>query len=158
MNVRKSLTLSTREYYMTHLLIINTIIPPILRITHKEIEVLAAFLTVPPDVRFTSLGRKLVRDALSLSPSSISNYMKALITKKFILTSPQDESIPIGVAPNILPNPTQEYHIRIIHDPSLPEPPPQTYEETNHNLNIIYNGQDQSEETIQQEDHQHIPY
>jgi hypothetical protein len=87
--------------------------------------------------------------------------MKILISKKFILSSPDDDMTPIGIAPNILPTPIQEYHIRITHDPTLPDIDTKvevTYEETNHNLNIIYNEQDQGKEEHHQEDHQHIPY
>ena len=124
MNVRKSLTLPTMEYYMTHLSIINTIIPSKMRITPREIDVLACFLTIPTASRFTSHGRKTVMDMLALSKSSMSNHMRALIDKKFIVVSPEDGVTPIDIAPYVLPTPTQEYHIRITHDPSLPDTVP----------------------------------
>ena len=150
MIVRKALTLPTLEYYVTHLSVINIVIPPILRISPREIDVLGAFLSLPAETRFTSYGRKQVRDTLELSPSSLSNHIKALINKKFILASPEDENTPIGIADNIIPTPTQEYHIRITHDPSLISPI-LTHEEINninHNLNNIYGNtyQDQGEE------------
>lgn len=142
MNVRKSLTLSTMEYYITHLSIINTIIPLSLRLTPREIDVLAAFLTLHIATRFTTIGRKQIRDTLSLSPSSLSNHIKSLIAKKFIIASPDDGVTPIDIAANIIPTSTQEYHIRITHDPTLPETLPLPYdeEEENHNLINIYDG------------------
>lgn len=156
MNVRKSLTLSTIEYYMTHLSIINTIIPQPLRMTPKEIAVLAAFLSIIPSARFTSYGRKLVKESLNLSPSGLSNHTHSLILKKFLIPSPDDFNTPIDVAPNILPTTTtQEYHIRITLDPSLPEPIaqvliPQNYEDINHDINIT-NGTTYQDQTKEEE-------
>jgi len=154
MIVRKSLILPTIEYYMTHLSIINAIIPSKLRITPREIDVLASFLSIPTSERFTSYGRKQVKDTLNLSPSSLSNHMKALITKKFILTSPDDENIPIDIAPTIIPTPTQEYHIRITHDPALPNPEiTPSHEDINHNL-INYNGTTSQNKGEKEEEYQ----
>lgn len=151
MNVRKNLTLPTMEYYITHLSIINTVIPQRLRITPREIDVLASFLTIPTSSRFTSHGRKTVRDMLSLSQSSLSNHIKSLISKKFILSSPDDDTTPIDVASNIIPTPTQEYHIKITHDASLPETIQlaPAYEEETHNLNnTIYERKEEEQESI----------
>jgi len=146
MNVRKSLILPTMEYYVTHLSIINTIIPSNLRITPREIDVLAAFLALPVSVRFTTIGRKQIRDRLLLSQSSLSNHIKALIAKKFIVSAPEDDTTTIDIAANIVPTPTQEYHIRITHDASLPETLPLVVNMDEHNLNNIYNGnQDKGE-------------
>ena len=156
MIVRKALTLPTMEYYATHLSIINAVIPHKFRITPREIEVLACLLTLPDSTRFTSTGRKQVMDMLALSKSSMSNHMRALIAKRFVTTSPDDDGTPIDVAPNIMPTPTQEYHIKITHDASLPDIAPMPIQEDEpediDNSTHIYNGRHNTHQIEREEE------
>lgn len=84
--ITKSLSLSKDKYFEKHLAIINPLLPE--QMTNKEIEVIAAFLTLEGELGkhiFSTTGRKLVRDKLQLSNGGLSNYIKALKIKNFIL-------------------------------------------------------------------------
>lgn len=78
--------LSAKEYYQTHLSITNIFIP--IKATAKEIEVLASFMSLEGDIsddRFGTTARKMVKEKLGISDAGLSNYLKALINKGFLI-------------------------------------------------------------------------
>lgn len=83
--IKKQLFLPTNEYYITHLSLINPLLP--VKLTPKEIEVMAIFMSFTGDLeldRFGTTGKALVRQRLNLSHPGLANYMKSLLTKGFI--------------------------------------------------------------------------
>jgi hypothetical protein len=81
----KKLTLEPNHYYIVHLSIVNALIP--VKLTPKEIEVLACFMSLKGDIakdRFGATARKFVKQTLNLSDGGLGNYLKSLKEKKFI--------------------------------------------------------------------------
>lgn len=81
--ISKSLVLHGSSYYVKHLEIINPLLPR--RLTEKEIEVLAEFMFLDLEDRFSSEGRKLVMEKLGLSFASMTNYLSSLRKKGFLI-------------------------------------------------------------------------
>jgi hypothetical protein len=82
----KILDLDKLGYYQTHLAICNAILP--VKMTPKEIEVLASFMSLEGDLssdRFGTTARKMVRGRLGLTSGGLGNYLKTLKDKGFIL-------------------------------------------------------------------------
>lgn len=101
MNIRKKLILSKNDYYVKHLSIISNFLPETL--TPKEIEVLAAFMSLEGDIaedRFCTSARKIVREQLGISPGGLGNYLKAFREKKYI----KQEDNGFVIMPILLPN------------------------------------------------------
>lgn len=99
---RKSLKLSKADYYETHLLIINHILP--IQLTPKEAEVLAAFMSLEGDIAadpFGTSGRKIVRSKLGISPGGLGNYLDQLKKKGFVLESENKE---LTILPILIPD------------------------------------------------------
>lgn len=89
---RKVVRLSKLDYYKTHLSLINCLLP--IKMTPKEIEVLAGFMSLEGDIanyRFGRTGRKIIMDQLNISPSGLSNYLGVLTDKKFIFKQAYDD-------------------------------------------------------------------
>lgn len=85
-SIVKTLELNKIEYYFTHLSIVNAVLP--VKLTPKEIEVLAWFMSFEGDLatdRFGTTARKIVRESLEISHQGLSNYMKSLVSKRFLL-------------------------------------------------------------------------
>lgn len=85
--IQKGLTLLPRDYYLTHLSIINSFLPT--KLTEKEIQVLAGFLSLDKSITdgdmFNTYARKIVKDSLQgMSSGSLSNYLSSLIAKGFL--------------------------------------------------------------------------
>lgn len=83
--IQKILKLNKNSYYETHLSIINTLLP--VKMTPKEIEVLARFMALEGDIakqRFGASAKKIVKEQLELSSAGLSNYMISLNDKGFI--------------------------------------------------------------------------
>ena len=84
--ITKTLRLEKIEYYITHLSIVNCVLP--VKLTPKEIEVLAWFMSFDGDMakdRFGTKAKKTVRIAMTLTHQGLSNYMRSLADKKFLL-------------------------------------------------------------------------
>lgn len=84
--IMKKLELSRAAYYEAHLNIINGILP--IKLTPKEVEVLARFMSFEGEItgeRFGTSARKLVKESLKLSDGGLSNYMKSLTQKGYLL-------------------------------------------------------------------------
>lgn len=84
--IKKALQLKEDKYYSTHLSIINPMLP--VSLTPKEIEVLAAFMSLKGDIanvdRFATSCRKVIKKKLELSDGGLGNYIKSLRSKGFI--------------------------------------------------------------------------
>jgi len=64
--------------------------------TPMEIKVIAAFMALEGDIatyRFGSSAKKIVMNELKLSPASLSNFLKQLKDKKFIVEQEDKTSI-----------------------------------------------------------------
>jgi hypothetical protein len=106
----KKLELPVSEYYITHLTIVNSLLST--KLTPKEIEVLASFMTFQGDIakdRFGATAKKMVKQKLNLSDAGLSNYIKFLKAKGFITPT---NDIPKVLIPN---QDKQEYFLQIIN-------------------------------------------
>lgn len=84
--ISKALDLVKERYYEVHLAIINPLLP--VKMTPKEIEVLAHFMSLTGDIandRFGTSARKIVKKNLGLSDGGLGNYFKALRDKGCII-------------------------------------------------------------------------
>lgn len=105
--IRKALLLDKSNYYQTHLNIINCILP--VKMTPKEIEVLAAFMSLEGDIaqyKFGPSARKIVMAETELSPAGLSNFIKQLTTKGF-LTRTGDMTV---ILPLLVPEHTDQWY------------------------------------------------
>jgi hypothetical protein len=82
--------------------------------TQMEIKVLAWFMSFTGELlsdRFSATGKKIVREKLSLSHQGLSNYMRVLEEKKFLI---QNEGS-LTILPILYPeNVEQIYMIKLI--------------------------------------------
>jgi DNA-binding MarR family transcriptional regulator len=112
--ITRSFILNKKEFLTKHFQILSTL--GNLNLTDKEIEVITSFLSldkkiIEEDV-FNSLARKLVLEELKISHGSLSNYIKALVTKQLIIKNEITGNIKIN--PVILPDENlQGYKIKI---------------------------------------------
>jgi len=101
MDIRKKIFHYTKQdYYTMHLFIINPFLP--IKLSPKEIEVLACFMSLTGDVteegQFSKGARRIVRNRLNLSHGGLGNYLKSIETKGFI----RFDEMGIGYIPTIL--------------------------------------------------------
>ncbi len=113
--IRKTLSLGKNEYYETHLLIINGVLPARLKLTPMEVKVLAAFMALEGDVintdRFCTSARKIVKNKLDLSDGGLGNYIKSFREKRIIVKQGEIEVI----IPLLIPEADQqEYNFKLI--------------------------------------------
>jgi len=83
--ITKQLTLDTHSYYVKHISIVNVFLPK--KLTPKEIEVLASFMSLEGDIardRFGTSARKMVKEELKLSSGGLGNYLRDLKLSGFI--------------------------------------------------------------------------
>ena len=87
--IRKALTLTREQYFITHLNIINPMLPK--QLTPKEAEVLGTFMGLEGDTveydRFGTSSRKVVKSRLNISDGGLGNYIKSLKEKGFIIVN-----------------------------------------------------------------------
>lgn len=85
--IQQAFDLDKEEYYVVHLKILNAVLP--VRLTDKELEVLAAFMgldeNIIEDTYFNPVARKKVLKKLGLSPAGLSNHLKAMLDKSFLI-------------------------------------------------------------------------
>lgn len=109
----KSLTLNEKEFFVTHMHVVNALLP--VKLSQKEIEVLAVFMsftgTIASD-RFSTTGKKMVREILGLSAQSLWNYVNSLKAKKLVI--PDDDG-KLTILPILFPQnrSEQKYIIKI---------------------------------------------
>lgn len=85
--IKKSLKLGPSDYFLTHLRLINAVLP--IRMTEREMLVLAAFMQMGS---FNSKSKKGVRSSLGLKPANLSNYLKSLVKKGFVRSYIDEEA------------------------------------------------------------------
>lgn len=114
--IQKELRINSEQYYLMHLNIINSVFS--VKLTDKEIEVLAGFMALDKNITgtdmFNTYARRLVKERLKgMSAGSLSNHLKAMIDKGFLT---KDEiSNRISIKEFLLPEDTwQGYQFRII--------------------------------------------
>lgn len=85
--IQQAFKLDKDKYYIVHLGILNAILP--VKLTDKELEVLAAFMgldeNIVEDSYFNPVARKKVLKKLELSPAGLSNHLKAMLDKGFLI-------------------------------------------------------------------------
>lgn len=85
--IQQAFNLNKEEYYVVHLKILNAILP--IKLSEKELEVLAAFMGLDKNIveenYFNPLARKKVLKKLDLSPAGLSNHLKSMLEKGFII-------------------------------------------------------------------------
>jgi len=100
--IQKGFELSKKDYYKTHLKIVNAILP--VNMTEKEIEILSEFLSLPEETikgnMFNSFARKKVIEVLNLTKSGISNYINGMVKKGYI----KKEGDNLSITPALLPD------------------------------------------------------
>lgn len=114
MEIRKVVRLDRDEFYVKHLEVINPFLP--IRLTPKEIEVLAAFMTLEGELaedRFGTTGRKIVMKKLNITPGGMGNYLKSLKTKGFVYK----KHGAFYIAPIVMPGDGihQDYKFRLVN-------------------------------------------
>ena len=111
--ISKSISLDSYNYHKKHLYIINPMLP--IQMTDKEIEVLSAFMSLSGDLSkdpFSTTGRKIVKDKLSLSFGGLGNYLRGLKNKGFIIEKDKLEILPV-----LIPEPkVQYYNFKLLKD------------------------------------------
>ena len=86
MTIKKQLKLPKIKYYTQHLSIVNVFLP--IKMTPKEIEVLAVFMSLEGDIaeqRFGTSARKMVMESMGIKPGGLGNYLKELKKKGFLI-------------------------------------------------------------------------
>lgn len=84
--IKKLLQVSREDYFEIHLSLLNCILP--VKMTPREIEVISAFMSLEGDIaefRFGTSGKKIVRERLEISSAGLSNFMRSLINKGFLV-------------------------------------------------------------------------
>lgn len=83
--IKKRLKLSNDDFYRVHLQIVNSVLP--VKMSGRELSVLAKFMSLNGkyDYRFSTDARNEVMEALSISPSNLSNNLSSLVKKKFLI-------------------------------------------------------------------------
>lgn len=114
MNIRKKVLHYTKQdYYTMHLYIINPFLP--IKLSPKEIEVLACFMSLSGDIieegQFSKGARRSVRSRLNLSHGGLGNYLKSFEKKGFI----RFDEMGTGYIPHVLipDKDLQEYSFEI---------------------------------------------
>lgn len=110
--LKKHLKLNQQQYYETHLYIVSSVLP--VKLTPKEVEVLACFMSLDESQikdRFGVVGRSIVKEKLNISAAGLSNYLKALKDKMFIVTL-SNNLMDINPILNIN-NTQQEYYFKL---------------------------------------------
>ena len=85
--ISKTITVKNKlDYYKNHPEIINPMLP--VKLTPKELDIMAGFLELDNDARYDRFGpqaKKVVRNQTGISHSGMSNYIKSLIDKGFLV-------------------------------------------------------------------------
>lgn len=118
--VQKTLRADKEEFYKMHLNIINTLVSDEDKMANKEIEVLAAFMSLDKALieedMFNTLARKQVKAKLNnMSAGGLGNHLKSLILKKHLVKNEITGRIIIN--PHIVPEePLQGFQIKLIQE------------------------------------------
>lgn len=113
--LKKKLELSERDFYRVHMHIVNALLP--IKLSTKEIDILTAFMsftgTLAED-RFSTTGKKIVRETLGISNQVLWNHINALRDKKLIYLNDKNVLIinPVLFPKDLL---NQKYSIELIN-------------------------------------------
>lgn len=105
--LKHQLKLSKEDYYDTHLSIINCLLPK--KVTPTEMKVLSTFMSLEGHIaeyRFGPSAKKLVMQKLGLSPAGLSNHMKELVNKQFLI---KRDGV-ISILPILWPEPDEQFY------------------------------------------------
>jgi len=117
--ITKVLQVSKFDYYRKHLELLNVLLPEDKfpeRLSSKEIEVLAAFMSQDENLieedMFNGVVRKKVMEKLSLKPGGLGNHLKKMIAKNYLTKS--DITRKITLKPYMFPvKNNQGYRVKI---------------------------------------------
>lgn len=113
--IQKVLRLSKIAYYETHLFLVNAVLPEPARLTIMELKVLAIFMSFEDSIalgRFGTYARGLVKDKLNISVAGLSNYLRFLKAKRFLI---ERESGLDFVSLIKIPEQEQVYNFKLIN-------------------------------------------
>lgn len=109
--IYKTIKLKKLDYYKTHLSIINPVLP--IQMTPREIDILASFMNLEGDIaqqRFGTTAKKIIMAELGLKPSNLSNFIRDLLKKGFLIKKIDN----IEIWPLLLPEPNkQQYQFKL---------------------------------------------
>lgn len=108
----KKLSLDKGGYLTQHFRLLNALLPD--PIAGKEIECLVHFLLLDVEdrFRFDSRQRKKVMEAMRLTPSGISNYVRSLFKKNFLIyVQEEDGRGTYKLNPKFTPDSSQQLYI-----------------------------------------------
>lgn len=106
---------SKKDYFVQHLKILNAILP--VQLTGTQIEVLSEFMCEPEEYRFSTAARKKISRKLGLSRAGMSNYLKQLADKGFLVKEEVDDKLAYTINKLILPlSVEQEYEFILSGD------------------------------------------
>lgn len=102
-------------YYVKYLEIVNAMMRH--KLTYKEMEVLAAFMSQDKNLisedMFNGVVRKKVMEKLGLKPGGLGNHLKVLIDKKFLVKNKITKKITIK--PYLVPEDNdQGFRIKLV--------------------------------------------
>lgn len=111
--IEKDFELDSLSYFKAHLGILNALLP--IHITHREVEILSHFWSLPVEVRspnmFCTEARREVSKVLGLNGGSMSNHLKNM-RKKGLLLRDGDYFV---IAPALLPSDSvQSYRLKLV--------------------------------------------
>lgn len=114
-SLKKTYTLSNKEYFTMHMNIVNALLP--IKLTIREIEVLGVFMSFTGTLannRFCTSGKSIVRDELGISSQSIWNIIENLKKKNIIINNDEGN---LDILPILFPNDSNEqsYYIKLIN-------------------------------------------
>lgn len=111
--IQKVLSLSKKDYYITHLSLINVILP--VKMTNREIEIIARAMIFEGELagdRFGATARKILKNDLDLSDGGLGNFIKSLQIKGILKTSASG----LQIHPILFNSPTEQlYNIKLIN-------------------------------------------
>ena len=93
-DLKKLLRLGKKDYFEVHLTLINCLLPQ--KMTPKEIEIVSAFMSLEGSIteyRFGVSAKKIIKRDLTLSDAGLSNHLKSLLTKGFLINKDNTISI-----------------------------------------------------------------
>jgi hypothetical protein len=110
--LKKTLELKEEEFFITHMRIVNSILP--IKLTEREIEVLGVFMSFTGTIandRFCTQGKKIVRTKLNISTQSLHNFITNIKNKNLLITN---DSNNLDILPILFPLDYNEQAYNII--------------------------------------------
>jgi hypothetical protein len=110
--LKKTLELKEEEFFITHMRIVNSILP--IKLTEREIEVLGVFMSFTgtiADDRFCTQGKKIARNKLNMSTQSLHNFITNIKNKKLLIINKFNN---LDILPILFPSDSNEQTYNII--------------------------------------------